>query len=222
MHDKDLIEKICNLTCDKNDVYRNQTTINYDYEYPFKKYYDVNIIIGAFNKYLSKEWDDRTLAGWFCIYNWIICGGFHDDLKENLNSLEEFLKDVISWYLDGLSFFDEENYLEDGMNDVYSWIDGFKNLDHIWQTRNDWKAVYAMVGKFAAFNENQYVVLINEKLNEYIIIHSDHLENGFEDEIFKYTTEEEFAKLIEKLKENYKIISCSEEFYYSDLYDVDD
>ena len=30
MHDKDLIEKICNLTCDKNDVYRNQTTINYD------------------------------------------------------------------------------------------------------------------------------------------------------------------------------------------------
>ena len=43
-----------------------------------------------------------------------------------------------------------------------------------------------------------------------------------EDEIFKYTTEEEFAKLIEKLKEDYKIISYSEEFYYSDLYDLDD
>ena len=116
-------------------------------------------------------------------------------------------------------FFDEEYYLEDGINDVYGWIDGFKNLDHIWQTRNDWKAVYAMVGECAAFNEDQYVVLINEKLKEYIIIHSDHLENGFEDEIFKYITEEEFAKLIEELKENYKIISCSEEFYYSDLHD---
>ena len=32
MHDKDLLEKICNLTCDKNDVCRNQTTIKYDYK----------------------------------------------------------------------------------------------------------------------------------------------------------------------------------------------
>ena len=53
MYDKELIERICNLTCSKEDVWRYQSTINYDSEYPFRKYYDVNIIIGAINKYIS-------------------------------------------------------------------------------------------------------------------------------------------------------------------------
>lgn len=39
MYDKDLIQRICDLTCTSNDVIINQTTIKYDTEHPFRKYY---------------------------------------------------------------------------------------------------------------------------------------------------------------------------------------
>ena len=218
MFDKDLTNKVCNLTCTKDDVCVNQLKIKYDYEYPFKKYYDVNIIIGAINKYLLNEWDADMLAGWACIYNWIICGGFHDDLKEDLNSFEEFLKEVISWDLDGMSFYDEAYPDKDESLD--EWIQQYRDWDHIWQTRSGWRAAYAMIGQYAEFNEDQYVVVYNDELKEYMIIHSDHLENGFEDDKFKYITEEAFIALIEQLKEEeFNILSCSEKWYYLELSD---
>ena len=221
MYDKDLTNKVCNLTCTKEDVFRDQSIIKYDYENPFKKYFDIDIIVGAINKYLSKEWDAQTFASWACIYNWILCGGFHDDLKENLNSFEAFMKEVISWDLDGLSFFDED-YLDDDES-LEDWVQIYKDWNHILQTQEDWKAVYAMVGDCAEFNEDQYVVIINDNLKEYMIIHSDHLENGFEDDRFKYITEEAFIELIEQLKEEeYKILSCSEKWYYMDISEEDD
>jgi len=225
MYDKDLINKVCNLTCTKEDLYRNTTSINYDIGYPFKKYYDVNTIIGALNKYLSKEWDDRTLANWCCIYNWIICGGFHDDLKEDFNPLELFLVNAISWDLDGLSFFDETYYLENGVEEIYEWIEQYKGWDHIWQTRVEWKGVYSPIGLFDKVNGHQYVVLINDIRKEYMIIFSQDLNNNYkhQNEYLKFTSKNKFVKLIEKLKENeYTIISCSEDYYYSNLYDLDE
>ena len=80
MYDKELIEKVCTLTCSKSDVDRDQTTVKYDTEYPFRKYYSIEIIKGAIEKFLSGEWDAQTLAGWACIYDWILCGGFEDSV----------------------------------------------------------------------------------------------------------------------------------------------
>lgn len=217
MYDKELINKVCKLTFSKEELYRNQTTINYDIEYPFKKYYDMNVIIGAINKYLSKEWDDVTLAHWCCIYNWILRGGFHNDLKEDLNPLEEFLKDVISWDLDGLSFFNEDDYLEE---DISKWIENYRNFDHVWQTRNEWSGVYSPIGINDKINGDQYVLLINEKRKEYIIIFSSHLSNNYknQNEYLKYTSKNKFIKLIEKLKEEkYSIVNWSEEYYCLEL-----
>ena len=62
MYDKEMIRKVCDLTCPKEEVVRNQTTIKYDTEHPFKTYYNVSTITGAITKYISKEWDDQTLA----------------------------------------------------------------------------------------------------------------------------------------------------------------
>lgn len=58
---------------------------------------------------------------------------------------------------------------------------------------------------------------------ENMILFSEHLSNNYkhQNEYLKYTTKNKFVKLVEKLKEEYKIISCSEKFYYSDLYDLD-
>lgn len=218
MYDKNLIEKICNLSCTKEELYTNQSTINYDCEFPFKKYYHIDIIISAFNKYLSKEWDEHILARWCCIYMWILRGGFSKNLKEDLNFLEEFLVDTLIWELDSLTFCDERE------DNIYSIIENFKTLDHVWQTRNSWKGVYATIGEFDLSNGDQYVLLINEELKEYIIIFSTgHLSNNYQhqNEYLRYTTKNKFVKLVEKIKNKYKNISHSEEYYYSDLNDYD-
>ena len=213
MYDKELIQKVCELTCSKEDVVRNQTTIKYNTENPFKTYYNVSTITGAFKKYIANEWDDQTLAHWACIYSWVLSGGFKN-VKENLDSFERFFRDVTIWDLDGFSFYSAE----DTDVDMRECIKLYEDYDHVWQTRRQWRAVYAMVGPFAEENGEQYVVLINDTTKEYMIIFSDHLENGFEDDRFKFVTQEEFISLIEQLKTSeYKILSCSEESYYEDI-----
>lgn len=208
MYDKELIERVCNLTCTKNDVVRNQTTIHYDIEYPFKKYYSIDALIGAFKKYLSKEWDDILLSHWACIYCWILSGGFSIELKEDLNSFEEFFMETLTWSLDGLSFF-QDDLLEEGTKEVFDWIEFYKNLDDVWQTRNDWHCVYAMPEEYNKLNEDYYIVLINDKTKKYMIMYSNWLQIGFEDEHFKYVSKKDFKILIEELKnKNYEIIGC--------------
>ncbi len=217
MYDRELIQKVCALTCSKEEVVRNQTTIKYDTAHPFKTYYNVSAITGAINKYISNEWDDQTLAHWACIYCWILSGGFDDNITEDLNTLEGFFRDVVTWGLDGLSFFSAEDY---DLQKMHECIKLFECYDHIWQTRKQWRAVYAIIGPFAKENGYQYVALINDTTKEYMIIHSDHLENGFEDEYFKFITQAEYILLIEQLKNSgYQILSCSEEYYYRDILD---
>lgn len=122
------------------------------------------------------------------------------------------------WELDSLTFCDERE------DNIYSIIENFKTLDHVWQTRNSWKGVYATIGEFDLSNGDQYVLLINEELKEYIIIFSTgHLSNNYQhqNEYLRYTTKNKFVKLVEKIKNKYKNISHSEEYYYSDLNDYD-
>jgi hypothetical protein len=77
-----------------------------------------------------------------------------------------------------------------------------------------------MIGPFAEGNGDQFVALINDTTKEYMIIYSNHLKNGFEDECFKFITQEEHVSLIEQLKiSGYQILSCSEEYYYSEILD---
>ena len=217
MYDRELIQKVCALTCSKKEVIINQTTIKYDTVHPFKTYYNVSTITGAINKYISNEWDDQTLAHWACIYCWILSGGCDDNITEDLNTLEGFFRDVITWDLDGLSFFSAK---DNDLQDMHECIKLFECYDHIWQTRKQWRAVYAMIGPLAKENGDQYVALINDTTKEYMIIHSDHLENGFEDEYFKFITQAEHVLLIEQLKKSgYQILSYSEEYYYMDILD---
>ena len=216
MYDKELLQKVCDLTCSKEDVLRNQATIKYDSDQPFKKYYSLSAITGALKKYIFGEWDDKTLAHWACIYCWILLGGCdYKNIKEDLNTFEAFFRDFITWDLDGLSFFSSE---DTESKDIYDCIRLYESYDHIWQTRNEWKAVYAMIGPHAKENGDQYVALINDTSKEYMIIYSDHLKSGFEDEHFKFVTQEEYISLIEKLKNSgYQILSCSEEYYYMEI-----
>lgn len=220
MYDKDLIQRVCDLTCSRDDVVRDQTTIKYDTLHPFRKYYNIETIKGAIEKFISKEWDDITLSHWACIYCWVLSGGYGDTVTEDLNSLEGYLRDVIIWDLDGLSFFDAE-YGDDPIKSIRNTIELFEDYDHIWKTLTEWNAVYAMIGPYAEENQDQYVVIINNIVKEYMIVYSGHLENGFEDKYFKFIPQEDFIKLIDQLKTNgYKMLSCSEDYYYMELKDL--
>lgn len=119
MFNKKLFESICNLTCEKEDFNfnpANRRKVKYDLEDPFIKYYSYDSIVRAFNKYINKEWDDKTLAHWFCVYGWILNGGFSSKTKSSLNLVEELITFIISDYLDGMSFFKEEYYLNNEDN----------------------------------------------------------------------------------------------------------
>lgn len=214
MKNNELIRKVCELTCVKKEVLINQTTVKYDTDNPFTKYYSLSTIKGAIEKYLSKEWDDQTLSHWACLYCWILSGGFKDKAKENLNSFEQFIKNCITWELDGLSFFDSEG---EEQGEMQEWVELFENYDHIWQTRKDWKAVYTE-GPYAKENGDQYVLLINEKTKEYMIAGSDYLDNGYEDGYFKFVSPKEHLAVVKRLKnEGYSILKCVEDYYYEEM-----
>ena len=96
----------------------------------------------------------------------------------------------------------------------------FEHYDHIWQTRNEWEVVYAMIGPFAKENEDQYALLVNNAKKECMIMYSDHLENGYEDEHFHFVSQDEYVALVEQLKKDgYTVLSCSEEYYYMEIND---
>ena len=215
MYDKILIEKICNLSCTKTELDISQESVKYDIDHPFTKYYSLLTIKGAIKKFMSDEWDEKSLANWACIYSWILSGGFHPNVTEEFDSLEKFFKETIVWFLDGLSFIDGSPNPKKGMSEM---LDFYENYDRIWQARDEWKAVYAMIGPFARHNGSQYIVFVNDIAKEYMIMYSEHLKNGFEDEHFKFVKQKAHVALVKRLKDNgYRMIACDEDEYYKDL-----
>ena len=213
MLNKELIEKACNLTCSKDDMVIDQSEMQFDIDHPFRKYYDVNIIVKAIQKYECGEWDDVTLAYWANFYNWVICGGFDDNVVEELDEFEILIKHIICWDLDDLSFF------EDDGDDMYPDLaEGFIDLDSILKTTEEWKYYYAYVGKFDRYNRNPYILLVNDKEKKYMLVH------GVEG-IYSRLNEQEhrmkrrdFIKYVEKLnEENYEVLSYAEGSFYEDI-----
>ena len=79
MYKKELLKKICDISCSSNELDEFVSQINkneYDSDNPFEKYYDVDRLIVAIDKYNSKEIDAKFLAHWMNAYNWIVMGGF--------------------------------------------------------------------------------------------------------------------------------------------------
>ncbi len=198
MYDKELIEKICNLTCNKKEV--NNESIKYDFDNPFKKYYSVETILKAINKYLNKKWSDVFLARWACTYMYILCGGYKDEVVEELNQIEWLVKELIVWNLDGISFFD--NSLKDDLDD---WIKSFKSLDLVFKTSSKWKGL----------NDDSYVVLVNDEERQYIICISDFLDEEYDDKYIKHISEEDQIRRVNGLeKAGYTLLGCDEKYYF--------
>ncbi len=177
------------------------------------------------------------LAYWCNFYNWIICGGFDKHLKEKLNTIEDCIKWIISDDLDGLSFFDatleaeenmepdEEEYIKLNKDEINSQLDAckqtFRDLDNIFKTSTQWKGFYAKIGPCGELNNDQFVLLVNDSTKQYIIFHSDFIDNGEEDEYLKYMSQEEHVKKVREVEElGYQLISYGEEYYFDEANDM--
>ncbi len=217
MFDKEIIERICNLTFTQEDLEGSQYKIKYDIEYPFEKYYKTETITEAIQKCIDGKWNLNTLCSWFCSYNHIIGGGFTKEVKENFSPFEALVFEAISWDLDGYSML-HPTLFKERPNYLFEIKEGLKNLGHIWDTRNDWKCFYSMIGKDAKANKDYDVVFMNEKSKEYMIVCTGFFEGEYSDDRTHFIKDKEFINLIQQLeKENYSLLHHSEEFYYEDV-----
>ena len=114
MYNKDLFKKIVSVTCSGEELEKFNTNINkkqFDLHSAFEKYYSLQSVLRAINRYENGEVTDKYLANWMNAYNWIIMAGFKGE-SDNFD-LKEWVKLEISDWLDSFSFYDSVSYLED-------------------------------------------------------------------------------------------------------------
>ena len=164
MYNKDLFERICNVSCSWDELKEFVTVINekeFDLDNPFEKYYNVDRLISAIEKYQAKEIDAIFLACWMNAYNWIITGGFKIEDKDKSIGLKKFLVWQIVDWIDSLSFFnvDVDQY------DLEEYKNIYKVLDSVLQDSDQCSAVFAQHG----CDDDEVVVLISNDSARYFI-----------------------------------------------------
>ncbi len=190
------LQKVLNLTCTEEELHSvNQTEFNYDKNELFRTHYDLNLILKVINLKINNKISDRFIGNWSCIYNWIICGGFSEDVREKeFNLIEMVCIEEISNTLDSLSFYDhDENSF--GL-DRYKTL--FECYDYIYHNSKKFKLFY-VEGKI---NDDSLLLLINDTDLEYSILYFEDLINNENLRI----SFEELSDIVKKLK-GYKKLS---------------
>ena len=214
MQVKDLIEKVCTLSCTKEDLVLDYSSIKNlelkDSKCSFIKYYNLNTILDAFNKYINKEWNIETLVNWCSIYTGIIEGDFLVNSKINFKGVERLIYDLITTELDifpGM-YADETDYLDETL-DI---LNKLKFYDSLWQQRKDLKA-FTIERDLDPNAISVLTLLINEKTKEYMTVSS--IEDIIFDESIHRININELKQLILKLeKDKYKLVNYNENMYY--------
>ena len=167
MYNKILFDKICNVECSFEELKQFNGKIDeqeYDLDNPFEKYYNVDRIVLAIEKYKRKDMEYRCLACWANAYNWIISGGCKLKYEESLKAL--LIYEIRDW-LDRLSFFEGS---EDTF-DIEEYKTTFKSLDRVYNDIEDCNAICHNYG----YDEDDYAILliINDKSKYYTKMLSD-------------------------------------------------
>lgn len=200
MYNKELLEKICNVTCSFEELELFQIKIDkkeFDLEKPFEKYYDLDKILFAISRYENKEVNDKYLAYWMCMYNWLIMGYFEPVTKDNPVTFKKWLEWEISDWLDSLSFFDDS----DDWYNLEDYKNTFKILDKIYNNLQDWNGCFAHTDEWGDNDDDIVVLAYNEKINEFVKMYGE-LDYLHLDVKFERVELDELEKQIEKLRKN--------------------
>lgn len=143
---------------------------DFDFNDSFNKYYNLDKILMAIEKYLNKTINAEYLTYWANVYNWILMASyfFNDNYS---NSFKQLLRNSISWELDALSFFDSENEKQDKKN-LKKFIVDFKILDYLYNKINNLMIYYASYKD--EFDQTIIKVLfVDEKNNVFHVLETD-------------------------------------------------
>ena len=180
---KELIEKVVCAECLKEEMSQVlnclQNRKNYEglefLKNSFEKYYNLARIINAIRKYENKEIDDRYLAKWMCVYNWIIMADEWANVPIEEITFKTWVVWEISGWLDSLSFFDDS----DDFYNLEDYKKTFEVMDKIYNNLEDWKRVFAHTDEWGDNDDDVAVLVSNDKTKEFVRIGSqlDYLNN---------------------------------------------
>lgn len=172
MYDKVLFEKIINVDCSFDELEsfgRRMNENEFDLDDAFGKYYDVERIFKAINRYENREINDRYLAHWANAYNWIIRAGFKTFDENAPITFREWVIWEISDLLDASSFFDS-SYKELGIGKFKK---SFRLIDEIYRNIGDWDCVFSHTGMFGDNEDDVVLLIVNHKAKEFVKIYSN-------------------------------------------------
>lgn len=168
MFDKELFDKICNVTCTFDELKNFTVKISeqqFDLDNAFEKYYSLDRILLAIEKYQKQEIDDKFLACWANAYNWIIRAGFESSpFFAKGVTIKEILIEEISDWLDSLSFFEEEAECFI----ISEYIEVFSSLNTIYQNLDEWCFDYAQIYEFDEEYGDVTILFVNEQEKKYL------------------------------------------------------
>ena len=180
---KGLIEKVIGAECLEEEMSQVlnflQNRKNYEglefLKNSFEKYYNLARIINTIRKYENKEIDDRYLAYWMCIYNWIIMADEWANVPIEEITFKTWVVWEISGWLDSLSFFDDS----DDFYNLEEYKKTFEVLDKIYNNLEDWNRVFAHTDEWGDNDDDVAVLVSNDKTKEFVRIGSqlDYLNN---------------------------------------------
>jgi len=204
MFDKELFKKICDVSCDWCELEKFVINIDkkeFDLDNALEKYYKVERIICAIEKYQAKKINAKFLAYWSNAYDWIIMSGFKNGDDNKSISLKDFLIFEISDWLDSLSFFDDS----DDWYNLEEYKTTFKVLDFVLQDIDNCEAIFAVD---ADENDEDYdyyahdveVLIKNGKAKYFIKVYTDCIYPD-DNVLFPKVTREELEDQVVKLRE---------------------
>ena len=180
---KELIEKVVCAECLEEEMSQVlnflQNRKNYEgvefLKNSFEKYYNLARIINTIRKYENKEIDDRYLAKWICVYNWIIMADEWANVPIEEITFKTWVVWEISGWLDSLSFFDDS----DDFYNLEEYKKTFEVLDKIYNNLEGWNRVFAHTDEWGDNDDDVVVLTFNDKTKEFVRIGSqlDYLNN---------------------------------------------
>lgn len=167
MFNRELFQKICAVECSWEELKRFVVGLSkkeLDEEAPFDKYYSLQSILRAIERYQKKEVDEKYLAYWACAYLWILNGDFKTEPVVKCFSFCWWMQCVITDWLDSLAFFDscQEYY------DLKKYKELYTILDRVYRSLEDWTCSFSYNDIGDCNGADVLVLAVNEQTKEFI------------------------------------------------------
>lgn len=192
---KDVYEKIRNADCTEEELSKllsETELLENDCADPFKAYYNADDVLKRIDLCKEGKVSDEYLADWANVYAWLL---LRDEECDNALTWKDLVEYDITDWLDGLSFYDEED-------DEGTLLDDFRRafevLDGIYRSLDEWQVHlgYSCANILTA-------LAVNDEKGEFVRLYFAGMDDDVEERLFaKPLSEEKLRELVNDLKKN--------------------